>query len=276
MKYADLHIHTNFSDSTFSVREVVQRAKSLGLSCISICDHDTVQALDECKRFCQLEGIDFVPGIELTCQYKNQEIHILGYFVDYNDNELCRILDSLREQRRQRIYAISQKLKSLGVALEPEEILSSVSPQAAVGRLHVAQALVKKKIVTSLKEAFLRFIGEKAPGYVARFRFSPQEGISILRRARALPVLAHPFKSHCDPIIPDLVENGLEGIEVFYPEHSPQIIEYYMHLAQKYGLLITGGSDCHGLAKKKILMGEIKLPYRYVEKLKLRHRELYG
>jgi len=217
-----------------------------------------------------IEEIEVIPAVELTCQNESRELHILGYFIDYKDKDFLTVLKELKQQRRERIYEISRKLGRLGIHIEPEEVFSLCPEGSSVGRLHVARVLLNKGIVSSFKDAFRRFIGERSPGYVARFRFAPEEAISIIKKAGGIPVLAHPHKSNCLNILPHLVDAGLEGIEVFYSDNTPAVEDFYKNLAAKYGLLVTGGSDCHGFAKKEILMGKVKLPYWYVENMKER------
>lgn len=275
MKYADLHIHTNFSDSTFGVREVLEKARSAGLDCIAICDHDTVDALPSAVKLAKVYDIEVIPSLELTCQNVDREIHILGYFVDYRDEWFLKILEDLKKHRRERIYKISEKLDKMGVKVGPEEVFALCKEGCSVGRLHIARVLVDKGIVSSFREAFRKFIGEKAPAYVSRFKFNPAEAIGIIKKVGGLPVLAHPQKSYCDNIIPHLVESGLEGMEVFYSDQLSGVEDFYKGIASKYDLVMTGGSDCHGFAKREVLIGKVKIPYIYVEKMKERLSKLH-
>ena len=277
MKFADLHIHSIFSDGTFDINQILSLCKSKGLSCIAICDHDTVGGVEIALNLASKFEMEVIPCVELTCEYQSREIHLLGYFVDYKDEQFLKIIDELQEYRKQRVFHIVEKLNKLGVNIQSQEIFDqNPFPNISWGRLHIANTLVRKGVVSSYKEAFRKFIGEKGPAYVSRFKFSPFRGIQILKEAKALPVLAHPLKSKCEDLIPELIEAGLEGIEVFYPQHPLHIQNYYIQIAHKYGVLITGGSDCHGFAKKEVFIGRVKLPYSYVEKMKNRYAEIFS
>lgn len=266
MGFADLHIHTNLSDGTFSPQEVIQYAYKNNLMAIAITDHDCVEAIEPATKEALSFNIEVIPGIELTAEIDQTEIHILGYLIDYKQDWFIKKLDQLRSARVERIYAMVEKLKTLGVNIQPEEVFELAS--GSVGRLHLARVLKSDGFVSSLKEAFDKYIGEHSPAYVGRFRFSPKEVIDMIARLGGISVLAHPSTMRKDELIPQLVEHGLRGLEVYYPDQTQQVTKYYENLANKYNLLITGGSDCHGLARGEILMGRFKIPYELVEKLK--------
>ncbi len=266
MKTGDLHIHSNHSDSSFSLEEIFRRAKSQNIDCISITDHDTIRGNLLAATLAKEFDIEFIPGVEITTEIQGREIHILGYFVDSKNEELLNFLNQIQKQRRERIYEMSKKLCALGIEISPQEVFNKAR-DSSVTRLHVAEVLIEKGVVRNLKEAFKNYIGDRAPCYVARFKFSPFKAIKILRDNKAIPVLAHPFRSKVDSLIPELVDAGLMGIEVFYPDQK-DLTEYYIKIAKKYSLLITGGSDCHGLAKPRVYLGSIKVPYQYIQELK--------
>jgi predicted metal-dependent phosphoesterase TrpH len=272
MKYADLHVHTDYSDGTFSPQRVVQEALKAGLSCIAITDHDNTEAIDLAIK-ASGPSLEVLPGIEMTAESGGQEIHILGYLIDYQNLLFLKRLKEMQEIRIERIGAICQKLKKLGVPLEPEEIFT-LAGKGSVGRLHVARALYEKGYVSSVQEAFWRYIGAKGPAYVGKFKMSPKEAIQWILKIKGIPVLAHPYILSDKGLIADFVKAGLRGIEAIYPEHSDSQKNDFIKIAQKYHLLVTGGSDCHGEAKEEIHLGKIKLPYEYVEKLKEAHRLL--
>jgi hypothetical protein len=266
MKFADLHIHTNFSDSTLSPQEVIQYAHKNNLAAVAITDHDCVDGIEPAIKEALPFNIEVIPGIELTAEIDQAEVHILGYLIDYKQDWFIKKLDEIRSTRVKRIYAMVDKLKTLGVNIQPEEVFELA--RGSVGRLHLARVLKNDGFVSSLKEAFDNFLGEQSPAYVARFRLSPKGAIEIISRLSGISVLAHPSTMGKDELIPQLVEHGLDGIEVYYPEQAESVTKYYENLANKYNLLITGGSDCHGLARGEILMGRFKIPYELVEKLK--------
>ncbi|MBI5873733.1 MAG: PHP domain-containing protein [Candidatus Omnitrophica bacterium] len=265
-KFADLHVHSNFSDGTFSPSKIVSEARRVTLDCISITDHDTADCIDPAIMEAGT-NLEVLPGVELTAEYSGQEIHILGYLIDHHDKTFLKMLERMREARVARIYGICEKLKKLGFAVEPKDIFD-LAGKGSVGRLHVARALLGKGHVFSIQEAFYRFIGDKGPAYVGKFRMTPKEAIDWILKVKGIPVLAHPYTLTYKILIADLVKDGLMGIEAYYTEHSDSQTQEYIKIAQKHGLLITGGSDCHGEAKEQVSMGRVRLPYEYVEKLK--------
>lgn len=266
MKFADLHIHTFFSDGTYSPQEAINEASSAGISCISITDHDSVEGIEAALN-CSSD-VEIIPGIELTAENAGAEVHILGYLVDYKQKVFLNMLKKMREIRVKRIYEICKKLKKLGVGLEPEEVFA-LAGSASVGRLHVARALYENGKVFSIPEAFNRYIGDKGPAYSGKFKMSPKEAIGWIKRAGGVPVLAHPYTLRENVLIDDFVKAGIMGIEVYYCQHSKYQTEEFLKIAQKNNLLITGGSDSHGSAKdSSSQIGNIKLPYEFVEKLK--------
>jgi len=267
MKFADLHLHTAFSDGTYTPEELVRASKKAGLAAIAIADHDTVDAIIPSLEIAQKEGIEVIPAIELTAEHDGLEVHILGYFIDYQNKRLQEKLVFLGKNRRERIYKIVEKLAALDLKLEPEAVFK-IASEGTVGRMHIARAMVKEGIVKSTAEAFARYIGDKGPAYVCGFRFSPAEAISLIKETGGVAVLAHPYLLRNDELIFEFIKQGIAGLEVYYPEHSQSMINYYLALAEKYNLLVTGGSDCHGKAKPEVKIGMIKLPYELVERLK--------
>ncbi|MFA6349547.1 MAG: PHP domain-containing protein, partial [Candidatus Omnitrophota bacterium] len=243
------------------------------LSAISIVDHDTVAAIrpaiDEAKEF----DIEIIPGIELTADHNGREVHVLGYLIDHANRNFKEKLDFLKQNRIERIHKITDKLKEIGIILSPEKIFALAS-FGTVGRLHVARAMVKEKIVSNTKEAFRRFIGVNGPGYVSGFKLTVRQAIDLIKSVKGIPVLAHPFTLYDDQLIPELIGYGIMGLEVYYTEHSQSMINAYLRMAKEYGLLVTGGSDCHGDAKPKIKIGSIKIPYALVEALKAAQSKL--
>ena len=263
-KFADLHVHTNFSDGTNSPEDAVRLAKDAGLYSIAITDHDTVAALDRAIKAGREYSIEVVPGIELSADMGSSEVHILGYFIDYNKDWFKDKLNELSEARVKRIYEMVEKLSSLNIKIDPDEVFE-LAKGATVGRLHLARAMQKEGCVGSIHEAFQKYIGDKGPAYVSRFKLTPKEAIQTILKLRGLPVLAHPNTFYHDELIPDFIEMGLKGIEVYYPEHNSATVKHYKAIADKYKLLVTGGSDFHGSAKPDIPIGKIRIPYRLVE-----------
>lgn len=267
MKFADLHLHTLFSDGTYTPGQLISESAKCGLSAIAVVDHDTVRGIGPAIEAAKPKKIEVIPGIELSAEYEGLEVHILGYLIDYKNKELMERLNILKKNRIERVYKIIEKLKDMGVTLDPETIFN-LSKQGTVGRLHIARAMVAEGKVNSVFEAFQKYIGDKCPAYVLGFKFSPDEAIKLIKDAGGISVLAHPYSLNNDDFIIKFIDYGLMGLEVYYPEHSQSMINFYKNLATKHNLLITGGSDCHGKAKPEIKIGSIKIPYDLVEKMK--------
>jgi len=267
MKFADLHVHTLFSDGTSAPEEIVAEAKKQDLAAIAIVDHDTIEGIAATVEIGQGKDLEVLPGMELSAEYNGLEIHILGYFIDYKNKAFRERLEVLKKNRIERIYKITDKLKGMGIALNPETVFA-LAGEGTVGRLHVARAMVKEDIVGSIYEAFQKFIGDKCPAYVLGFRLSPPQAIKLIKDAEGIPVLAHPYCLGKNELIPKLAASGIMGLEVYYPEHTPAMVDFYLGLAKKYNLLVTGGSDYHGEAKPEVKIGSIKIPYALVEKIR--------
>jgi 3',5'-nucleoside bisphosphate phosphatase len=263
----DLHLHTLFSDGTFTPEELVQKSKKAKLSAIAIVDHDTTDAIDRAFAAAKKENIEVLPGIELSAEFEGREVHILGYLIDYKDARLIKKLEELNNIRRERIYKIAGKLNDLGIRLEPDDVFK-IARQGTVGRLHVARALVNLGTVDSIYEAFRKYLGDDSPAFVLGFRFSPAEAIQLIKQVGGIPVLAHPYTLNNDELINRFIKEGIMGLEVHYPEHSQSMVNFYLDIAKKFNLLVTGGSDCHGTAKPDVKIGCVKVPYELVEKLK--------
>ena len=266
-KYADLHLHTVFSDGTYTPEELILETAKRKLSAIAVVDHDTVTGIEPVTRAASLKDIEVIPGIELSSEYEGLEIHILGYLIDYKNTKLTERLNILKQNRIERVYKIVEKLNDMGVTLDPDKIFN-LSGQGTVGRLHIARALVLEGKVSSVFEAFKKYIGDRCPAYVLGFKFSPSEAIKLIKDAGGISVLAHPYTIHNDELIIKFIGEGLMGLEVYYPEHSQSMVNFYKNLALKHNLLITGGSDCHGSAKPDVRIGSVKVSYELVEKMK--------
>ncbi|MGO0122750.1 PHP domain-containing protein [Desulfothermobacter acidiphilus] len=240
----DLHVHTTASDGSETPAQVVARAKSLGLAGIAITDHDTVAGLDEGLAAAQRERLAVLPGVEISTEAEDREIHILGYLFDPNHPNLLATLQWLKEKRLERVAEMVRRLRHLGLPVTLEQVVARV--RVAAGRPHVAQALVEAGVVSSIEEAFQCFLGRGRPAYVPRASFAPTEAVKAIRQAGGVPVLAHPGLNQAEKFLPELLAAGLLGIEVEYPEHSPEQRAYYRKLAASFNLIATGGSDYHG------------------------------
>ncbi len=261
----DLHIHTTCSDGLLRPEEVVIKA-------IGIADHDSVSGIEKGRQIGSEIGVEVVPAVELSCIHNNLDIHILGYYLNYQNQELLDFLNMVQQQRLERTHKIVGRLSEQGIDIDVERVLE-LSAGASVGRPHIAQALLEQGYVNSFNEAFWKFIGYHCPAYVPKMEISPLEAISLIKKFSGIPILAHPASYHSDEIVYTLIEAGIAGLEVWHPEHAPSASDHYLEICQKNGLLITGGSDCHGGRKGKIFMGEIRVPYHYLAELKQKRFE---
>ena len=264
--FADLHLHSQFSDGTYTPEEVAAQGVRFGFSALALTDHDTVEGCARMAAACDAATIEFIPGAELTAEQAGNELHILGYFLDTQNTKLLAEIGKFQVVRQQRIRDMVARLNELNVPLRAEAVFALANCQSP-GRPHVARALVKAGLCRSLDEAFERFLKKGRPAWVPKAKMSAPEGIELIHQAGGLAVMAHPGLNRTDEVIPELVAAGLDGIECFHTKHSPTTAARYLALAEKYNLLITGGSDCHGLSKGRPLIGTVKLDYSYIEKL---------
>lgn len=270
MKFADLHLHTKFSDGTYTPVELVAQAARHKFAAIALTDHDTLEGCKSAAKACEAAGIEFIPGSELTSEYRDVEVHILAYFVDTVNGELLAEMAKFQAVRQNRIREMCAALNKLGIGLQAEAVFALANCQSP-GRPHVARALVQGNFCGSMDEAFDRFLKKNRPAFVPKFKMSCAHAIELIHHAGGLAVMAHPALNRTDEIIPAIVKAGLDGIEVFHTKHTPAANKRYMEIANEFDLLVTGGSDCHGLSKGRPLIGTVKLDYRYVEKLNERH-----
>ncbi len=267
LKWVDLHIHTHFSDGTFSPEEVVECAVKNNLAAIAITDHDSLRGIGPAMISSEKYQLEIVPGVELTAEADDKELHILGYYIDWRDKDFRGKLKMLQKVRIERAEGMVEKLQELGVNISFHEV-EEIAGGGAVGRLHLAQIILRNGYVNSIEEAFRKYIGDGGPAYIKKYRFTPEEVIRIITAVGGIPVLAHPSLLRNDELIPRLVKNGLRGIEVYCNNHNPESSLRYEELAYRYDLIPTGGSDCHGLAKSEVFMGKVKVPYSCLERLK--------
>ncbi|MCX7956302.1 MAG: PHP domain-containing protein [Endomicrobia bacterium] len=273
-KYIDLHIHTTYSDSNLTPKEVVYYSKNVGLIAIGVTDHDTTEGVQETIEEGKNLGIEVVPGVEISASFGSsaeEEIHILGYYIDWKNERLQDKLSYFRKLRIERAYKILSELKRLGMKISEEKIFSNVNTHSSIGRLHFARVLLEEKYVSSIKEAFELYLGYKRPAYVPKIMFSSKEAIEIVLQSKGIPVLAHPYISIYNDLsaIKELVKQGLKGIEVFHSKHHKKVQDELLLIADKYNLLITGGSDCHGkLDGLSFTLGSLCISYEYLENLK--------
>ncbi len=265
--YADLHLHTTFSDGFSSPAEVLKSASRHHLKTISITDHDTTQGIAISIAESEKYGIEVIPGIELSASTEDGEIHLLGYFIDYQDTTLLKILNEVKEKRIERLKRMVNNLAALNIHINIDDLLKFAGP-GTVGRLHLAHFLRNNKIVSHIYEAFDKYIGNGKPAYEKVNAFTPQEAIKLICNAGGIPVLAHPPMEKFDELMGSLIPMGLQGLEVYHPSFGNKDSYIFLTMAKKYNLLITGGSDCHGEGKLTPSMGKVKLASDHVVKLK--------
>jgi len=274
-KYCDLHIHTIFSDGLYTPEEAVRKAKELNFSAIASADHDAVSGIERAEKEGEKIGMEVIPACEFSCLMKNKDVHILAYFLDYKNEKLNDFLKKVQNKRIERAEKIIGNLREQGIKIELKRVLE-VAKNGAVGRPHIAQVLLEEGYVQTIEEAFMKFIGYHCPAYVPKMEISPEEALKIIKDFKGISILAHPVAYDFSEIIFPLIKMGIMGIEVYHPDHNEENTKYFLEIAQKYGLLITGGSDCHGGRKGKLFLGEIKLPYFHLSKLKDKKKEVFG
>jgi predicted metal-dependent phosphoesterase TrpH len=269
--FADLHLHSLFSDGTFTPEELAQRGAQLGLVAMALTDHDSVEGCERMAQACQALGIEFITGAELTAEWNGHEVHFLGYFLDVHQPNLLTEIKKFQTVRQERIREMVSKLNNLGVPLRAESVFELANCHSP-GRPHVARALAQEGLCDSVDEAFERFLKKGRPAWVPKFKISALDAMSLIHQAGGLAVLAHPGLNHCDQVIPRLVTDGLDGLECFHSKQTSTQSEYYLALAKRLRLAVTGGSDCHGFSKGKPLIGGVKLPAVYLDLLKQARR----
>jgi predicted metal-dependent phosphoesterase TrpH len=267
--FADLHLHTNFSDGTYTPEELAAHGRRLGFRALALSDHDTVEGCTRMAQACEANGIEFIPAAELTAELDGHELHLLSYYVDTTNAKLLVELAKFQEVRQNRIREMVTRINSLNVPLRVEAVFELANCRAP-GRPHVARALVKHGYCYNLDEAFDRFLKKGKPAWVPKFKMSALHAVELIHQAGGVAVMAHPGLNRCDNLIPALADCGLDGLECYHTKHSFAESEHYLKIAEREQLLVTGGSDCHGLSKGKPLIGGVKLPYWRVEELKKR------
>jgi 3',5'-nucleoside bisphosphate phosphatase len=240
----DLHMHTFHSDGYHSPEKLIEKAKSQGIKILSITDHDSVNAFNEATEYAKKFGIEVIPGVEISTDIRDTEVHILGYFVDPMNKDLEHYLHFFREERYKRAIRMVKKLNILGLDITIDDVLV-FAKDSAIGRPHIAQALLAKGQVKSFFEAFYKYIGNHAPAYERKVHLSPQSAFKIINDAGGLAFIAHPGNMP-EILIKELIDAGVDGIEVIHPSHSPEQVKFYRGIVIEYFLLESGGSDFHG------------------------------
>ncbi len=266
---ADLHIHTYYSDGLLSPQEVIKKVKAKGISTISITDHDAVAGIKEAIDSAGKE-VKVIPGVELSSIYQDIDVHILGYYIEFEHAELIDYLAELQSFRENRARQMIDKLAKYGIKIEYDHV-RNIAQQGAVGRPHIATAMKEKGYVASIDEAFYRFIGYHGPCYVPKKEIEPREAIRVIKEFKGVTVLAHPGIYEYRDLISRVIADGIDGIEVWHPEHSQSCSQRLFQLANENKLLVTGGSDCHGgIKNRQILIGEVAIDLCYIKALNAR------
>jgi hypothetical protein len=271
---ADLHIHTTESDGELTPSEVVKIALETNLCTISITDHDSVDGVAEARIASSGTDLTVIPGIEFSTIYNNQEVHILGYYINISNKELREETAFIAEERRVRAQRIIRKLSKMGIKLSYQRV-QEIAGGNVIGRPHIALAMIEKGYISTVQQAFTsEYIDNRGKAYVTRYKMSPKKAIEMINRAGGVAVIAHPGLYQRgvgvkEEELRDLIQCGLEGIEVYHSAHSNEQKIYYLQMAERYELLVTGGSDFHGKSHKEgSRIGSIKLDDKHVKKLK--------
>jgi len=240
----DLHSHTSYSDGHYTPEELIIKAKSNGIDVLSITDHDTVDGIAEAIEVGKKNGIEVIPGLEISSDIRDREVHLLAYFFDPLNKELEEYLKFFRAERIKRAIRIIEKLNALGLTITIDDVME-IAKNSAVGRPHIAKAMVKNSLVSNYFEAFSKYIGNNCPAYERKVHVSPRSAFKIISDAGGLSFIAHPGNLP-DVIMVELIEAGLDGIEVIHPSHLPHQVKHYRGIVNEYFLLESGGSDFHG------------------------------
>lgn len=263
----DLHTHSNHSDGVHAPSVLVDLAKWKGISAISLCDHDSLEGYDELEEVSRREGVEIITGVELSCEYTGRDLHVLGYGVDRRNAPLQDLLKDFRATRQRRGEQIVEKLAEQGIHLDIQNVLARAAG-GALGRPHIAAALVEAGYVSDHPQAFARYIGEGCPAYVEKYKMLPDDAVAAIHAAGGLAFVAHPgYYLEDERAFRALLERGFDGVEVYHPHHQPPVVTRLLSLAREFGLLISGGSDFHGFAGRDNL-GEPPVPYSLLERIK--------
>lgn len=270
LKY-DLHVHTNYSDGLHSPATVVDFAIERGLDGIAITDHDSVMGIEEALLYSKgFESFNVIPGIELSCIYDNSEVHILGYFIDYQDDNILSITKILRESRKERVRKIVDKLNNLNIKIDIQNIKDE-SNNGFTGRVAIARELIKAGYTSTIQEAFNKYLNPGRPAYVERYKLTVDDAVSLIKGAGGIPVLAHPGLLKDKYTLQYCISQGIEGIESIHSKHSKREAREFKNIAARHELISTGGSDCHGeFNNGELLLGKYYIDLNSIPKMKER------
>ena len=273
--WVDLHVHTCFSDGLLKPAEMVRRAKTEGLAAIGIVDHDSIDGIEEGTEEGRKAGVEVVPGVELSSQYNGKDVHILGYYFNPQCRNLADYLKMFRDERHKRAVKMIRNLNDSGVKILIEDVEERARGKC-IGRPHLAEELLEKGYVETIQEAFHRYIGYGSDAYEEKYKLPPEEAIRLITGAKGLAFLAHPGAGITETVITNFVKSGLDGLEVVHPFLYQERQKLLKSIAQRLGLLMSGGSDCHGGRDGNFYMGRHMVPYAFLEKIKETHRSRWG
>jgi len=264
----DLHTHTTASDGTYAPRDLVAEAASRGVRVLAVTDHDSTEGLAEAiKEAERRRPLEVVPGIEINCDVEGAEIHVLGYLMDWQAEWFQDFCREQRRERRARVHRMVERLAAIGMPLDADEVFAIVK-EGSAGRPHVAQVMVARGYVKTVREAFDKYLAAGRPGHVPRKKLTPEDAVRLIRRAGGVPVFAHPGLAGRDELIPGLIAAGLMGIECYYTEHSAQQRATYLQICKEQDLVATGGSDFHGPQVRAATLGSPVVPMAAVDALR--------
>lgn len=272
MNYIDLHVHSSASDGSLTPEEVVSLARKAGLRCFALTDHDTVDGVEPALQYAgKFENIDVIPGIELSCYYKNREIHIVGLFVNHRDKAFLEELQKLKQAREDRNGKMVQNFVDAGIPITIEE-LKHGNPNSVITRAHFARVLVEKGVCRNKTEAFDKYLGIGCPFYLPKPKVTPEHVLNLIKQAGGTAILAHPYsykfsKSEVETLLDTLIPLGLSGLECYYSTYDDGQIQELRSIALAKNLLVSGGSDFHGVVKPDISIGTGRGNLRIPEKL---------
>lgn len=272
---SDLHIHTLYSDGVFSPEKIADTAIDVGLQVIALTDHDNVLSYPVAKEYLKQtereDKLEIIRGIEVNTLYKNYEVHILGYFMDVENNDFQSMLKSQQQARvKQTKEIISLLSKKEGIKIKFEDIKKQVAEGGSIGRPHIAKAITNAGGTSNVMEAYSKYIHDDSPVYVQRKTVSPQDAVEVIYDAGGIPVIAHPHDIDiAEKLIKELMQYGLRGIEAYHRKHSPACVEYFSSMAEELGLIVTGGSDfhCPNIMNGQIILGKNFVPEWVYDKL---------
>jgi 3',5'-nucleoside bisphosphate phosphatase len=269
IEYADLHVHTIYSDGSKTPEEVVRMAEQAGLAAISITDHDNLEGCLQAQELKHKYNVEIIDGVEFSCFENGREFHVMGYNIDPDNKQLREHLKFFRDARLKRAEIILEKLKSINISIEFDSVLEKAG-EAPITRPHIASALLDEGYISNLKEAFNLYLGEGKPAYQAKAMFTVEKAIRLINNCGGVSSLAHPARSISQDTIYKFIKLGLDGIECVHPMHDESLTQFYSNIARQYWLLETGGSDYHGTRDyDDDNFGRFVVPANVVESIKL-------